>query len=147
MDDKNYSLYGLPVAIVLAYVPHVVKGAIITKSLGKYNNVNPRSQLEKVQSRMTKASYEMAKRADAAHHNGLEIFPIFAGAVLAGNFAGLPNSTLNKYSAVFLTARFFYNFVYIKNSNSIVAGLRSLIWMVSIVSCFGLYLEAAKGKL
>ncbi|TPX63861.1 hypothetical protein SpCBS45565_g06303 [Spizellomyces sp. 'palustris'] len=147
MDDNNYSLYGLPVAIVLAYVPHVVKGAIITKSLGRYNNVNPRSQLDKVQERMTKASYAMAKRAEAAHINGLEIFPMFAGAVLAGNFAGLPNNTLNKYSAAFLIARFFYNFVYIKNSNSIVAGLRSLIWMTSVVCCFGLYLEAAKVKL
>ena len=45
--------------------------------------VSPRGQLEKVETRMSKASWAMAKRAEGAHTNGIETLPVFYGAVVS----------------------------------------------------------------
>lgn len=45
--------------------------------------VNPRGQMERVQDKMTKEAWQMAKRAEGAHHNGLETLPLFYGAIVS----------------------------------------------------------------
>lgn len=39
--------------------------------------------MERVQAKMTKEAWQMAKRAEGAHHNGLETLPLFYGAIVS----------------------------------------------------------------
>lgn len=45
--------------------------------------VNPRGQMERIQAKMTKEDWQMAKRAEGAHNNGIETLPVFYGAVVS----------------------------------------------------------------
>ncbi|KAJ3279957.1 hypothetical protein HK104_001032 [Borealophlyctis nickersoniae] len=147
MDQTNYSMFAIPASYLVAFIPHVVKGVIISSNVGKYNNVNPRTQLDAYKEKMTKAAHQKALRAAAAHQNGLEAFPLFAAAVIAGNVAGLPTATLNAYSGAFLAARFLYNLIYINNTSPAVAGLRTLVWASGVGACVSLLVQAAKAKM
>lgn len=55
-------------------------------------------------------------RAKAAEANGFENLPVFAGAVLAANVAGVPVETLNALSAAYLASRVIYNIIYVVSS-------------------------------
>lgn len=48
--------------------------------------VNPRGQMERIQAKMTKEDWQMAKRAEGAHNNGIETLPVFYGAVVSVQF-------------------------------------------------------------
>ncbi|KAJ3017171.1 hypothetical protein HKX48_003685 [Thoreauomyces humboldtii] len=139
----NYSLYAVPGTLVLAYVPHLLKSSIVLKATGTLDNVNPRKQLEAARGRMTASSYDRAKRAEAAHANGMETFPVYAAALILGNLAHLPVDTLNTYAAIFLGTRFLYNFVYVMNTTRPVAALRSLLWGAGVGSAISLMFQAA----
>ena len=78
----NYSIYALPTAVFVAYYPHAYKGYLVARQTGKWNNVNPRDNVNIAENQMTKSAWFKAKRCEAAHQNGLETFPIFASAVV-----------------------------------------------------------------
>ena|ERR1044071_6496171 len=79
----NYSFFTLPATVLIAYYPHVLKGYLIARQTGKWNNVSPRENVSKAQKQMTESAWRKAKRCEAAHNNGLENFPIFATAVVS----------------------------------------------------------------
>ena len=85
--SSNYSLYTLPVAVVLAYTPHVLKGSIVISQTGRWNNISPRSNVDKAEKQMTQAAFRKSKRCEAAHQNGLESFSIFACAVVSFGYS------------------------------------------------------------
>jgi len=87
---------------------------------------------------------KMARRCQAAHQNGLENFPIYAGALVFAFLAGVPTETINQTAAVYLGARFLYNFVYMLNETATLATLRSLTWTVGFGACIRLYIAAAR---
>ncbi|KAF9272279.1 hypothetical protein BGZ68_002558 [Mortierella alpina] len=142
----NFPLLSLPIAAGLAYAPHFIRALIVLNATKRWNNISPRGQVDKVESRMTKAAYAMAKRAEGAHQNGLETLPLFYGAVLAALYAGVAKDTVTYYSKFFVLSRLAFNIVYIFNTNQLSAGLRTGIWSAGIIACIRLFLEAAATK-
>ena len=55
--------------------------------------------------RIDEASLARARRADAAHQNGNESYPLFAAAVLAAAYAGVSGDEVDKWSKVYLLTR------------------------------------------
>ncbi|KAF9995662.1 hypothetical protein BGZ80_011065 [Entomortierella chlamydospora] len=142
----NLPLLSLPVAAGIAYAPHFIRALIVINATKRWNNVSPRGQLEKVETRMTKAAWAMAKRAEGAHMNGLETLPVFYGAVLAALHAGVDKDTVNFYSGFFVISRVIFNIVYILNTNQITALTRTGIWSAGMIACLKLFLAAAATK-
>ncbi|KAG0211969.1 hypothetical protein BGX28_007053 [Mortierella sp. GBA30] len=142
----NFPLLSLPIAAGLAYAPHFIRALIVVNATKRWNNINPRGQLEKVESRMSKAAWAMAKRAEGAHQNGLETLPVFFGAVLAALHAGVAKDTVTYYSGFFIVSRFLFNIVYILNTNQLSALIRSGIWTSGMFACVKLFLAAAATK-
>ncbi|KAK8041874.1 hypothetical protein PG993_006397 [Apiospora rasikravindrae] len=82
-------------------------------------------------------------RSKAAASNGYETLPLFTGAVIASNIAGVPVSTINLLSFAYLGSRALYNFTYIHlQDNRKFAPARSLLWMASVGCWFTLYIQA-----
>ncbi|KAK3842525.1 MAG: hypothetical protein J3R72DRAFT_132888 [Linnemannia gamsii] len=142
----NTPLLMLPAAAAVAYAPHFIRAFIVVYHTKRWNNVSPRGQLEKVENRMTKASWAMAKRAEGAHTNGLETLPVFYGAVLAALQAGVAKETVGFYASFFVASRVLFNLVYIFNTNQLSALVRTGIWTAGMASCLKLFLAAAATK-
>ncbi|KAF8928310.1 hypothetical protein EDD21DRAFT_373052 [Dissophora ornata] len=142
----NFPLLSLPIAAGIAYAPHFIRALIVVNATKRWNNINPRGQLEKVETRMSKAAWAMAKRAESAHTNGLETLPVFYGAVLAALHAGVAKDTVNYYAGFFVLSRALYNIVYIFNTTQITALARTSIWAAGMVACLKLFLAAAATK-
>ncbi|CAO3571796.1 unnamed protein product [Mortierella alpina] len=142
----NFPLLSLPIAAGLAYAPHFIKALIVVNATKRWNNINPRGQVEKVESKLSASAAAMAKRAESAHSNGLETLPIFYGAVLAALHAGIPRDFVSYYSGMFLVTRAMYNVIYILNTDRITALARSTVWGAGIYSCLRLFLAAASTK-
>ncbi|PPQ72696.1 hypothetical protein CVT26_002913 [Gymnopilus dilepis] len=108
-------------------------------------SVQPRSNVANIKEKKS-ISPELAarlQRMEGAHANGLENLPFFGLAVLAGNWAGIDNKTLNIVSGSYLLWRIAYNYVYFNQSSRRTAGLRSLIWLTSMFFPFYLFFKAA----
>ncbi|KAF9927401.1 hypothetical protein FBU30_003259 [Linnemannia zychae] len=142
----NTPLLMLPVAAAVAYAPHFIRGFIVIYHTKRWNNINPRGQLEKIEKKMTAAAWAMAKRAEGAHINGLETLPVFYGAVLAALQAGVPKDTVSFYSIFFVASRVLFNLVYIFNTSELTALARTGIWTAGMISCLKLFLAAAATK-
>ena len=67
-------------------------------------------------------------RADAAHLNSFEAFPLFAIAVLAAYVTGVDSTRVLPLSVAFVVLRLIYGVVYLLN----LASIRSLVWMAGI---------------
>ncbi|TEY73275.1 hypothetical protein BOTCAL_0080g00030 [Botryotinia calthae] len=127
---RNFSLYGVPAAWILAHIPH----AYAVSSSKCFDNRSPRDfpkSLEADQS-LDKAKKNRIRRAHAAAANGYENIGFFASAVVAGNVAGLSHSTLNALTGAYLISRAVYNFLYINNESQGAAAARSLVWLFGI---------------
>ena len=93
----------------------------IAKTLGSYDNTNPRAA----------ASYKgPALRAHSAHANGFEAFPLFAVAVLvaSGASAKITIPVLDILAVSWIVTRLAYTAAYLGDRPS----LRSLVWMVGV---------------
>jgi len=110
-----------------------MKFALIDKYLG-YNNVQPRANTKKFAENgsVPKEIAERAERLEGAHLNGNEILPMWVGAVLAGNFVGIPNETMNTASALFIGLRVLYNYIYTTHSSMAVSRVRTGVWLSSM---------------
>ncbi|KAG0345850.1 hypothetical protein BG004_002941 [Podila humilis] len=142
----NFPILSMALAAGLAYIPHFLRGFIVVKALKNWDNINPRGQMERIQSRMTKENWAMAKRAEGAHNNGMETLPLFYGAILAALHTGVAKDTINFYAGAFLATRALFNIIYIFNTNNGVALVRTGVWTASIATCVKLLLAAAATK-
>jgi uncharacterized MAPEG superfamily protein len=103
-----------------ALLPYVTVG--IAKALGTYDNANPRKS----------ENYSgMALRAQSAHYNAFESFPLFAVAVLVASAgsAHLANATLDTLAIAWLVLRLVYIAAYLLDR----ATARSVIWTAAHV--------------
>ncbi|KAI1295055.1 hypothetical protein EDD11_008047 [Mortierella claussenii] len=142
----NFPLLSLPIAAGLAYAPHFVRALIIINATKRWNNISPRGQLEKAETRMSKAAWAMAKRAESAHNNGIETLPIFYSAILAALHAGVAKDTVKFYAGFFVASRLLYNIIYIFNTTQIAALARTGTWIAGMTACVKLFLAAAATK-
>ncbi len=67
---------------------------------------------------------------------------VFIGAVVAGNQAGLPVSTLNTFVGFYLGARVLYNLFYINITSKGLSFLRSLSFLASVVSMMTVFVKS-----
>jgi uncharacterized MAPEG superfamily protein len=84
----------------------------------------------------------MICRAEGAQTNGFENLGLFATAVLAGNFAGLPARTLNLLSGGYLVSRALYNVIYVSHTTEAGANLRSATYFSGIGLIMTLFVKA-----
>jgi len=139
------SIYAIPAMWIVSYYPAFLKGSIMRKA-GSFTNIQPRSNVARLSERKDVSPDLVASlaRMEGAHLNGLENLPFFGLAVLAGNYAGVDNYTLNKVSGLYILTRLLYNYIYINQTTERESGIRSLIWMTSLVFPTYLFFEAAR---
>jgi uncharacterized MAPEG superfamily protein len=76
------------------------------------------------------------RRANAAHFNCYEAFPIFAVAVIAALMQHMPLSILNRLAGLYLILRICYVWFYIADCDRV----RSLAFMVALAINIGIFL-------
>eukprot|EP00933_Yihiella_yeosuensis_P082257 TRINITY_DN96068_c0_g1_i1.p1 TRINITY_DN96068_c0_g1~~TRINITY_DN96068_c0_g1_i1.p1 ORF type:complete len:170 (+),score=29.90 TRINITY_DN96068_c0_g1_i1:84-593(+) len=138
------SLFG---SVFLFNSPHMVKLYLTAQAAGgldKVNNNNPRAQFEQLKE--NKEYGDVITRAQAAHLNGLESFPVFAAGVLACVAVGADKVKAGKLACAHLLSRLGFNIFYIACGKSVPGGVaRSLCWVVSLLtSCQLIGLAAEK---
>jgi len=111
----SLALWCMLVAGLLPYV--TVSFAKAGKS---YDNNDPRGYAARLEGR--------AKRANAAHLNHFEAFPLFAAAVLVSELKATGGTTVNTLAAVFILARIAYTWCYLADQ----ASARSAAWFVGL---------------
>jgi len=146
MASTNYSLYAIPAYFALAQLPHAYAvGTIKAANNGRWDNSNPRSSTynDKVQKSVPAAVFGRYERSVAAHKNGMENLAFFTAAVVLGNMAQLPASTLNTVAGAYLALRAVYNIVYIQTTSNKYSYVRTGIWFCSIGLCMYQLIRAA----
>ncbi|KAJ7223536.1 hypothetical protein GGX14DRAFT_532176 [Mycena pura] len=128
--SEPLSLYSIPAVWVTLFAPMTLKFVTIQKLRG-YNNVQPRANTSRVAAdkNVPREVAARIERMEGAHLNGNENFPLWVAAILAANYAGLDNHTMNVTSIAYVCARVLYNYIYINNETSAQSWLRSLIFM------------------
>jgi uncharacterized MAPEG superfamily protein len=109
-------LYTIPAAWVLCITPHAYAIALGGK---KFDNKTPRPYTSSLKDDQTidSATKDKIIRAEGAQQNGFENVGLFAAAVVAGNVAGVSNSTLNYLTSGYLASRAIYVWIYINNQS------------------------------
>ncbi|KAJ4415141.1 hypothetical protein N0V82_007511 [Gnomoniopsis sp. IMI 355080] len=138
---RNYSLYTIPAAWVVAIAPHFYAASLGGKT---FDNRSPRtytSSLKDTQS-LDAATKQRIIRAEGAQQNGFENVGLFAAAVVAANIAKVDNWTLNALSGGYLVSRVLYNLVYINNESESMANARSATFLSGIGMIFTLFIKS-----
>lgn len=99
----------------------------------RFDNRRPRAWLA--------AQTGLRARADAAQHNGFEVFPVFAAGVVIAVLQQVAVSTIDACAVVFVVARIAYIACYLGDRPS----LRSAAFAVGFMACVALFLVAATG--
>lgn len=110
--------------LVLIYLPRVIVIRAQMQQPGGLDNHNPRDQ----QARLT----GVGRRANAAHQNMLEAFPIFAAGILASMYARVELRVVVGLGAAFVVLRLIYVGLYLAD----LAWPRTSVWLLAL-SCSG----------
>ncbi|RIA79512.1 hypothetical protein C1645_794236 [Glomus cerebriforme] len=65
----NYSFYTLPALVIVTYYLYYYKGYLVVKQTGKWNNINPRDNVNKAKGQINQEVWRKAKCCEAAHQN------------------------------------------------------------------------------
>ncbi|KAF8521333.1 hypothetical protein JB92DRAFT_2807739 [Gautieria morchelliformis] len=138
------SLYSIPVIWATGFYPHNAKFRLINSTVG-FNNLKPRSHTPEALEKKGVPQHLVDRivRLGGAHENGTEIFPVWASAVLAANYAGIEQRTLNIVSGAFIGLRLLYNYIYINQASASASLLRTATWFTSIGIPMYLFIKAA----
>ncbi|KAK9388139.1 hypothetical protein V1515DRAFT_599756 [Lipomyces mesembrius] len=146
LPTSNYSLFALPVYYVLSLYPHAYAVKLIKAATnGQWDNANPKSTLwdETMKRIVPKETYSCFQRAEAAHKNGMENFPLFATALVLGTLVKLPSQTMNVFAGTFLIVRALYTAAYINIKRGKISFMRSALWGLGLVLCISIIGMAA----
>jgi uncharacterized MAPEG superfamily protein len=141
----NYSFYSIPLYYTLTLLPHnYAIYTIVCATNGKWNNASPRSsswnsELQKSVPAKTLALFE---RLEAIHNNALENLPIFIGAVLAGNVAGLGEAEMNAFVVSYLALRVVYTGIYARGTSQKGSFVRTVVWFTNLILAMGVFVRA-----
>jgi uncharacterized MAPEG superfamily protein len=111
--------------LLAGYLPVLTVGA--AKAQKGYDNADPRGYLARLDG--------WRARADAAHRNGFEAFPVFAAGVIIAEMRGAPQPMIDMLSIAFIILRVVYVGLYIGN----FATLRTLCWTAATACVVGLF--------
>lgn len=122
----------LPIASLLfaGAMPWICAG-IAKGGQRNYDNHNPREWLAK------QTGYRA--RANAAQANCFEAFPMYAVGVLLAMLSDIEADQLELWAGLFIAARVTYVACYVMDKDK----LRSLAWLVGVVSTVALYVLSA----
>ena len=122
----------LPIASLLfaGAMPWICAG-IAKGGQKNYDNHNPREWLAK------QTGYRA--RANAAQANCFEAFPMYAVGVLLAMLSDIEADQLEMWAGLFIAARVAYLACYVMDKDK----LRSLAWLVGVVSTVALYVLSA----
>lgn len=122
----------LPIASILVAgaMPWICAG-IAKAGQRNYDNHNPRDWLAK------QTGYRA--RANAAQANCFEAFPIYAVGVLLALMSKVDIEQIQMWNGIFLAARVVYVACYLMDKDK----LRSLAWLVGVISTVALYVISA----
>ena len=122
----------LPIASLLfaGAMPWICAG-IAKGGQKNYDNHNPREWLAK------QTGYRA--RANAAQANCFEAFPMYAVGVLLAMLSDIEADQLQMWAGLFIAARVAYVAFYVMDKDK----LRSLAWLVGVVSTVALYVLSA----
>ncbi|KAI0082387.1 hypothetical protein K474DRAFT_1702908 [Panus rudis PR-1116 ss-1] len=131
--NTPFSLYSIPVAYFVGLWPAKRRAGLIDQTIG-FDNTLPRANVGRLHEYpdVSPEVTERAERLEGAHKNSLEILPLWIGAVLTGNIAGLDDVFLNIASASFLGLRLLYNFIYVNQKSNRQGTLRSITWLAGL---------------
>lgn len=96
----------------------------------EFDNHNPRQWLAK--------QTGFRARANAAQSNSFEAFPLFAVGVVLATLAHADSQRVATYAVVFVLSRVAFIACYLSDR----ASLRSLFWLLGLLSALGLYAAA-----
>jgi len=106
--------------LLAGLMPYGVTGLSKIGARG-YDNANPRGWLGQQEG--------FRARANAAHLNSFEAFPLFAAAVIVAHLRAAPGETVDTLALAYLAMRCVYVALYVGNRPS----LRSTAWFVCVV--------------
>ncbi len=96
----------------------------------RFDNNNPREWLAQ--------QTGFRARGNAAQANSFEAFPFFAASVIIATLAQVDTARIDLYAMVFVAARVGFIVCYVADK----ASLRSLCWLVGLLSVVGLFAAA-----
>ncbi|KAK3280099.1 hypothetical protein CYMTET_12052 [Cymbomonas tetramitiformis] len=103
------------------------------------DNVNPRQKLKNLTG--------IAARAQAAHENGLETFPMFAAGVISAAGCGVDVDVCSRMATAYVITRAVFSFIYIfLNTNDAFGALRSLAFVAGQYISFRMMVLAGEAK-
>lgn len=117
--------------VLAAGVMPAVTVAIAKWGRRDFDNSEPRRWLEKQDG--------IRRRADAAHRNHFEAFPLFAAGVLIAQQLNAPQDAINMLALAFIASRIVYTGLYLSDR----ATARSVCWLIGYLAVIGLFLIAA----
>lgn len=116
--------------VVAGLLPYVAVG-IAKAGRSGFDNENPRTWLAQ------QTGYRA--RANAAQQNSFEAFPLFAAAVIVAHLLRGPQPLVDMLAVLFIAARVAYLLIYVAGKGT----LRSLVWLVGMLSVLGIFGAAA----
>ena len=130
-------LNGLTHAATVVYLPMFVRIFVQARLGGKYDNLNPRAQINRLM------GDELFSRLHNSHINSLESFPFFAAAVLGGLHAGVERSRLCRITTLWVAVRLLYVAAYLLQTKK-TSFVRSLVFLYSLSMSMNLLREAGR---
>ncbi|SCV74343.1 BQ2448_6775 [Microbotryum intermedium] len=139
----NYSLYSIPTAYLLAFVPYIYLEASMTKAVGQWGNVSSRVNVDKASARLSEQMLAKFKRGALPRRSyerpriPTPLWPRdrkFSSSkprcsyLLAANLTRVPVESINNVAFLYLITRFLYNPTYVYGTSAKIALLRSLLW-------------------
>ncbi len=150
MSARNISriiaLGSIPAAYVIALHPVAVRSSVVAKSKKGLGESDPRGRVAAIlDGRDTSLSAEdvaLVSRANGAHYNNLEAFPLYAASVLAASAAKVPWSTIRNAALVYLSARIAYNVAFMHFTSEASPGARGIPFATSHLTSLFLFAKA-----
>jgi uncharacterized MAPEG superfamily protein len=126
--------FALWCVLIAAFLP--VATVAIAKARGRgFDNADPRLWLENQEG--------LVRRADHAHRNHFEAFPLFGLAVVFATLRGMDGGRLDLLCAAFIALRILYTVLYLTNKPS----LRSIVWFLAVICPVAIFVLAAQTHL
>jgi uncharacterized MAPEG superfamily protein len=115
--------------LIAGLLPYL--GTMIAKwGFRRFDNNNPRQWLAQ--------QTGFRARGNPAQANSFEAFPFFAAGVIIATLAQVDTARIDLYAWIFVAARVGFIVCYVADK----AGMRSLCWLVGLLSVVGLFAAA-----
>ncbi|KAK9450352.1 uncharacterized protein V1518DRAFT_413630 [Limtongia smithiae] len=145
-----YNMSGLfiPIVWVIGLLPHTFSVLLIAFYGAPFSNVIPRSNFNGLTTKKVPIHIQqMAMKAQGAHRNGHECFPLFVAAVLIMNGSPVPFHKQNVYAISYAVLRILFNTLYIFVSSEGVSLVRSLVWNMCNILTFSMIIEGVVAQM